>query len=276
MYDYICNAGCEVIFGRWDLNVEVRYNGTVIMRGSKSAFTSLWHAPITQSEVNLNQQCELQRKTATYALQVQSSVLATSATKFSTQHPPITVEDDESTIKTSNATQTAPIASNVTTKITTFSQAELAMYDHQSLGNPRKDTLTRALRKHPTQFATFPGLTYELIWDHLLPSEAAEKVHMILTRKGLKSTGSMAKQLGKAMRDIGNFFPAEEVCLAEDDEVYCCAILGNSNDSTIYSDLIERFPMESNGKKTQFYCVHEQTKFYFYDTDEKSRQGIHD
>ena len=31
----LCNAGCEVIFGRWGLNVEVRYKGRMIMRAKK-------------------------------------------------------------------------------------------------------------------------------------------------------------------------------------------------------------------------------------------------
>ena len=167
--------------------------------------------------------------------------------------PPVTTEDDEMTLKTSNTMQNAPIAANVTTQITTFSREELAMYHHQSLGNPRKETLMRALKENPTQFETFPGLTHELIRDHLPPSEATEKGHMIMTRKGLKSTRTMTKQLVKARRDVGNFLPAEEVCLAEEDEIYCYAILGDSNDNTIYSDLTWRFPVESYDGKNYIF-----------------------
>ena len=112
------------------------------------------------------------------------------------------------------------------------------MYHHQSLGNPRKETLLKGLRKHPSQFQTFPGLSYELVSAHLPPSEATEKGHMIMTRKGLRSTRTMANKLAKARHDISNFLPAEKVCLAEEDEIYCYAILGDNNEDTIYSDLI--------------------------------------
>ena len=32
----LCNAGCEIVFGRWGLNVEVRYKGKVVMKGRKA------------------------------------------------------------------------------------------------------------------------------------------------------------------------------------------------------------------------------------------------
>ena len=32
----LCNAGCKVIFGKWGIGVEVRYNGKAITKGSKS------------------------------------------------------------------------------------------------------------------------------------------------------------------------------------------------------------------------------------------------
>ena len=250
----LCNAGCEVVFDKWGVGVEVRYRGRVILAGSKSTINGLWYVPITQNseinltqhmeprkktrfesrtkgqepvclhtsevsssafleewkptaslptlkknfgllttqfgapmnrrvsikgkrkrKVNLGQHCGPQQKTATYAPQEQNSFLATSRMEFSMPQPPVTTDDDEMTLKTSNATQNAPIAANVTTQITTFSREELAMYHHQSLGNPRKETLMSALKENPSQFETFPGLTHELIRDHLPPSKATEK-----------------------------------------------------------------------------------------------------
>ena len=38
----LCNAGCEIVFCRWALNMEVRYKGKVIMRG-KNAINGLWY-----------------------------------------------------------------------------------------------------------------------------------------------------------------------------------------------------------------------------------------
>ena len=37
----------------------------------------------------------------------------------------------------------------------------------------------------------------------------------------------------------------EEACLAEEDKIYCYAVLGDKNERTIYSDLTGRFPVES-------------------------------
>ena len=63
----------------------------------------------------------------------------------------------------------------------------------------------------------------------------------------------MANKLVKARHDISNFLPAEEVCLSEEDEIHCYAILGDSNENTIYSDLTGRFSVESyNGKNYMF------------------------
>ena len=45
-----------------------------------------------------------------------------------------------------NEAITTQIAANVTTLTSTFSKSELAMYHHQSLGNPRKETLLKGLR----------------------------------------------------------------------------------------------------------------------------------
>ena len=129
----------------------------------------------------------------------------------------------------------------------------MAMCHHQSLGNPKKDTLLRALKRHPDQFVTFPGLIWDLIKNHLPPSEATDKGHMIMKTKGLKSARSVKRQITKARKDISNFLPTEEVCLAEEDELYCYMVLGDENERTIYSNLTGRFPVESyDGKKLHF------------------------
>ena len=86
----------------------------------------------------------------------------------------------------------------------------------------------------------------------------------------------MAKRLAKTRQDISNFLPKEEVCLAEEDEIYCYAILGDSNENTIYSDLTGRFPVESfDEKKLHFCCVCLQTKYYLYVTNEIPRRRKH-
>ena len=74
-----------------------------------------------------------------------------------------------------------------------------------------------------------------------------------MTRKGLKSTRAVARQITKTRKDISNLLPSEEICLAEEDELYYFAVLGDKNERTIYSNLTGRFPVESyDRKKTTF------------------------
>ena len=51
------NAGCEVVFVRWGLNVEVRYKGKVVMKARKSTINGLWYVPIT----NINREDNLEQ-----------------------------------------------------------------------------------------------------------------------------------------------------------------------------------------------------------------------
>ena len=44
----LCNARCEIVFGRWGLNVELRYKGKVVMKGRKSTINVLWYVSITK------------------------------------------------------------------------------------------------------------------------------------------------------------------------------------------------------------------------------------
>ena len=75
------------------------------------------------------------------------------------------------------------IAANI---IPTSTKEELAMYFHQCLCSPPKSALLKAIRNK--QLDSIPGLTYDLIAKHLPPSTATEKVHMIRTRQGARST----------------------------------------------------------------------------------------
>ena len=45
----LCSARCEIVFGRWGLNVEVRYKGKVVMKGRKGTINGLWYVPITKN-----------------------------------------------------------------------------------------------------------------------------------------------------------------------------------------------------------------------------------
>ena len=111
----------------------------------------------------------------------------------------------------------------------TSSQAELAMYHHQSLGSPPKSTLLKAIKTHPNLYSTFPGLNYELISKHLPQSEATEKGHMIQRIQGINSTIKDRQAIIYARQDINNMFLTEHVCSAMEDETFCCAVIGDTH-----------------------------------------------
>ena len=148
----LCNAGCGVIFDKWGVSVEVRYNGKILMKGGKSMINGLCYVPITQnSEVNPDKHTEPEKETANSATDANVKFQFTKTEELNTAEHQNYIEDEKMTVKTANKSRFKQFVANFTTPTSTFSQAELAMYHHQSLGNPRKDTILRALRKHPTQ-----------------------------------------------------------------------------------------------------------------------------
>ena len=103
--------------------------------------------------------------------------------------------------------------------------------------------MLKAIRNN--QLVSFPGLTYELISKHLPPSSATDKGHMVRTRQGACSTRSNQKDILDARQSLDDMHPKEQICNASEDEMSCFAILADSNDATIYSDLAGRFPVQS-------------------------------
>ena len=89
----LCNAGYKIVFGRWGLNIEVRYKGKAVMKDRKGMINGLWYVPITKitsednpeqtdkSEINLNQQGQ---ETATQATQRQVRFQTTNAQELDT------------------------------------------------------------------------------------------------------------------------------------------------------------------------------------------------
>ena len=94
-------------------------------------------------------------------------------------------------------------------------------------------------------FSTFPGLIYDLINKHLPLSTAALKGHMVQNRRGIRATSSDVQQVIDARKCVSDMSPAKQICSAEEDEIYCIAVIGNRNENTIYSDLTGRFPVQS-------------------------------
>ena len=103
----LCEAGCEVSFTKWGIGVEVRYRGQTIIKGSKCTRTGLWMVPLSR--------------------------------------PPDTTTSSRIEQKSTNKCNSSNeiYAGNL---YKTSSQAELAMYHHQSLGGPQKKPYYKLLK----------------------------------------------------------------------------------------------------------------------------------
>ena len=201
----LCNAGCEVTFTK--IGCIVKHNGRIVLQGYKCRRTGLWMVPI----------------------QPHASGDPTSApATIPTQMPPM------------QAFLAHEYMANV---IPTSSMEELAMYHHQILGSPPPSTLLKAIRNY--QLESFPGLTYELISKNLPPATATDKGHMVRTRQGARSTRNNRQQVLDARLQVDDMNPPQQACNAEDDTMSCYAVLADSIDGTMYSDLTGRFPVQS-------------------------------
>ena len=143
------NAGCEVTFNK--IGCIVKYRGNIVLTGNKFTKTGLWMVPVSDTTAD--------------------------PTSTPTKPP----EDVLNHLEHAGWAQEA--AANVHP---TTSKPELAKYLNQILCSPPKSTLLKAIRNH--QLDSIPGLTCDLIANHIPPSAATEKGHMIRTRQGLRST----------------------------------------------------------------------------------------
>ncbi len=127
-----------------DISCHVTFRGQIVVTCSKCTQTGLWMMPLKTLTLNHN-----------------------------------TCHNKEPSIEGAKIAY----AHNAHSTTKTATQAELAMYHHQSLFCPTKTTLLKAINNN--QLASFPGLTKTLV-KHLPPSTATHKGHMHRTRQGVQ------------------------------------------------------------------------------------------
>ena len=76
-----------------------------------------------------------------------------------------------------------------------------------------------------------------LINKHLPVSTATLKGHMIRNRKRLRSSRSKRRIVLHTRQNFLDTATTEYMCTAEEDEIFCFAIIGDRNNNTIYSNL---------------------------------------
>lgn len=122
------------------------------------------------------------------------------------------------------------------------SKAELAAY-HHSLGSPPISAILKATTNYPDEVSSFPGLTSVLLKQHLEPSTATPKGHMVRTRQGLRSTKNDRQQILDAREEVHEMAPSEQLCIAIEDDMFCFSNLREKQGNTIYRDLTGWFPV---------------------------------
>ena len=129
------------------------------------------------------------------------------------------------------------------------------MYHHQALGSPPLPTILKATKNN--QLQTFLELTPRILTKHLLPSKATAKSHLVHPRQGISSTRKDPQAIIDTHLQVDDMNPAQEVCSAINNEVFCFAALVDATKGTIYSNLTGRFPIQSYaGMQYIFYSVY--------------------
>ena len=185
-----------------DISCQVTFRGKIVVTCSKCTRTGLWLMPL----------CDLKNYNTCTSVQ------------------PLTEGAD------------LAYAHNAHRITKTATQAELAMYHHQSLFCPTNATLRKAINNH--QLDSFPGLTNALL-KHLPPSTATHKGHMHRTRQGVQSTRQTNDEDKAAREELADLNPPQEMCAAEEAELFCFAALADAKEGVIYTDLPGPFPIES-------------------------------
>ncbi len=68
---------------------------------------------------------------------------------------------------------------------------------------------------------------------------------MTKLRQGIQSTRSNRQDILDARLEINQMQPPEEAYSAQDDKMFCFAVMNESKAGNIYSDLTGRFPVQS-------------------------------
>jgi hypothetical protein len=262
----LCQVGCRVVFT--DTACYVKYNGKIILRGTKDPSTDLWVLPLTPKVINENQMklWTSQGIDGTISPNIQSRAgLGMARAPQSQKH----------------------ITPNAAVAMFTHSvrtQANTVKFGHQAMCNPKISSLLKALRKGFLKGC--PNLSEELVTKYLNPSPATAKGHMKRPRKGIRSTSNKAKTKGDTVQPVPVPIPQiapprltqyideprpypgpaynaqiDGVNIIPDDEsianVFCFGAFADKISGVMYNDLTGNFPfMSINGSVCFFVLYH--------------------
>ena len=261
----LCKVGCRVVFT--DTACYVKYNGKIILRGTKDPNTDLWVLPLTPKAIHANQM----KLWTSQGIDVKISHNIQSRAS-----PGIPSAPESPKIATSNKT-VAMFTHSVRTR------ANTVKFGHQAMCNPKISSLLKALRKGFLKGC--PNLSEELVIKYLNPSPATAKGHMKRPRKGIRSTRKNAKTKGGTVQSVpvpipqvappvlpqyheeprpypGPAYDAriERANIIPDDEsianVFCFGAFADKISGVVYNDLTGNFPFMSIDGSVCFFVLY--------------------
>jgi hypothetical protein len=255
----LCKAGCKVLFTK--AHCDVIHNNKFILCGYKDPSTNLWTLPIntTGDQIKIKGKVDVPH-----------------------ENPPVADDIDYP---------------NVATFIHSIrTRANVVMFAHQSLCNPKISTLLKATQCGFLQGC--PNMNKKLMLKYLNPSPAMAKEHMKRPRHGIQSTTPKPTQVllepipnvrppilplfqepptypGPTYRVIQGKYPVTAQALhpgpnvTDDDEnnsianIFCFGEFADKRDGVVYNDLTGSFPFVSLDGSVYFlsYTIMNPTRF---------------
>jgi hypothetical protein len=244
----------------------VKYNGKIILRGTKDPNTDLWVLPLTPKAIHANQM----KLWTSQGIDVEIS-----SNIQSRAGPGIARAPQSPKIATSNAA-VAMFTHSVRTR------ANTVKFGHQAMCNPKISLLLKALRKGFLKGC--PNLSEELVTKYLNPSPATAKGHMKRPRKGIRSTRKNAKTKSGTVQSVPVPIPQvappvlpqyheeprpypgpaydvriEGANIIPDDEtianVFCFGAFADKISGVVYNDLTGNYSLHVNQWQCVLLCI---------------------
>jgi hypothetical protein len=256
----LCKVGCRVVFT--DTACYVKYNGKIILRGTKDPNTDLWVLPLTPKAIHANQM----------KLWTSQGIDVKISPNIQSRAGPGMARAPQSTKHVTLNAAVAMFTHSVRTRANTVE------FGHQAMCNPKISSLLKALRKGFLKGC--PNLSEELVTKYLNPSPATAKGHMKRPRKGIRSTSKNANTKGGAVQPVPQAAPPllpqnndaprpypgpaydariQGLNIIPDDEsianVFCFGAFADKISGVVYNDLTGNFPFMSIDGSVFFFCA---------------------
>jgi len=242
----LCDDNCKVVLDKKQLNVYK--DGQVVLTGYRNLKDGLWDIPIMKQMVSANYMMPATHP-GLYSIRSlkRSTVQPVKSLSKRPQIPSRKIISSVDSLSSESLQQLLDEYKAKDHQVNVIirkkqSKQDLAKYLHAACFSPTKAAFTAAISKN--NFSSWPGLTANLINNHLPKSIFTYQGHMSKERQGLQSTKTdmTVASLSETLQDS---FPVSETPNTKTYNV-CYALLNPQDIVTGYMDLTGRFPKRSS------------------------------